>query len=154
MSKKALELIIDNLDTVFRGDAWHGPSVMEIVNSLPLEKVTQKQQFSSETIAQHVFHLMAWRKFALEKLNDNIHYSLETEEDNWGKAEDTKAENFQVLVENLKKSHNDLIYRLESYDDELLERKVPGEYYNFYKLLNGIIQHDTYHLGMIWVLWQ
>ena len=98
MSKKALELIIDNLDTVFRGDAWHGPSVMEIINSLPLEKVTQKQQFSSETIAQHVFHLMAWRKFALEKLNDNIHYSLETEEDNWGNAEDTKAENFQILV--------------------------------------------------------
>ena len=27
---RALELIIDNLDTVFRGDAWHGPSVMEI----------------------------------------------------------------------------------------------------------------------------
>ena len=154
MSKKALELIIDNLDTVFRGDAWHGPSVMEIVNSLPLEKVTQKQQFSSETIAQHVFHLMAWRKFALEKLNDNIHYSLETEEDKWGKAEDTKAENFQILVENLKKSHNELIDRLESYDDDLLERNVPGEYYNFYKLLNGIIQHDTYHLGMIWVLWQ
>ncbi|MBK9510359.1 MAG: DinB family protein [Cytophagaceae bacterium] len=154
MSKKALELIIDNLDTVFRGDAWHGPSVMEIINSLPLEKVTQKQQFSSETIAQHVFHLMAWRKFALEKLNDNIHYSLETEEDNWGNAEDIKAENFQILVENLKKSHNALIDSLESYDDELLERNVPGEYYNFYKLLNGIIQHDTYHLGMIWVLWQ
>ena len=154
MSKKALELIIDNLDTVFRGDAWHGPSVMEIINSLPLEKVTQKQQFSSETIAQHVFHLMAWRKFALEKLNDNIHYSLETEEDNWGNAEDIKAENFQILVENLKKSHNALIDSLESFDDELLERNVPGEYYNFYKLLNGIIQHDTYHLGMIWVLWQ
>ncbi|MBK6978627.1 MAG: DinB family protein [Cytophagaceae bacterium] len=127
---------------------------MEIINSLPLEKVTQKQQFSSETIAQHVFHLMAWRKFALEKLNDNIHYSLETEEDNWGNAEDIKAENFQILVENLKKSHNALIDSLESYDDELLERNVPGEYYNFYKLLNGIIQHDTYHLGMIWVLWQ
>ena len=54
---RALELIIDNLDTVFRGDAWHGPSVMEIINSLPLEKVSEVHNFSSQTIAQHIFHL-------------------------------------------------------------------------------------------------
>ena len=151
---RALELIIDNLDTVFRGDAWHGPSVMEIINSLPLEKVSEVHNFSSQTIAQHIFHLAAWRKFALEKLNDNIHYSLETEEDNWGSAEVTKPENFTSLINYLKSQHFALIKELEKYDDDILTKNVPGEYYNFYKLLNGIIQHDTYHLGMIWVLWQ
>lgn len=149
-----LEKIIDNIDTVFRGDAWHGPSVLEIVNSLPLEKVGEHQHFSSQTIAQHIFHLKAYRKFAIEKLNDNIHFNLETDEDNWGTAQDTAPENFQALVENLKKTHFELIELLEKKDDELLSRNVPGEYYNFYKLLNGLIQHDTYHLGMIWVLWQ
>ncbi|MCP9769863.1 DinB family protein [Lacihabitans sp. LS3-19] len=151
---KALELIIDNLDTVFRGDAWHGPSVMEIINSLPLEKVDEVHNFSSQTIAQHIFHLAAWRKFAIEKLNDNIHYSLETDEDNWGSAEVTAPQNFSSLIDYLKNQHFELIKELEKYDDDLLTQNVPGEYYNFYKLLNGIIQHDTYHLGMIWVLWQ
>ena len=151
---KALELIIDNLDTVFRGDAWHGPSVMEIINSLPLEKVDEVHNFSSQTIAQHIFHLAAWRKFAIEKLHDNIHYSLETDEDNWGSADVTAPQNFNSLIEYLKNQHFELIKELEKYDDDLLTQNVPGEYYNFYKLLNGIIQHDTYHLGMIWVLWQ
>ena len=151
---KALKLIIDNLDTVFRGDAWHGPSVMEIINSLPLEKVDEVHNFSSQTIAQHIFHLAAWRKFAIEKLHDNIHYSLETDEDNWGSAEVTAPQNFNSLIEYLKNQHFELIKELEKYDDDLLTQNVPGEYYNFYKLLNGIIQHDTYHLGMIWVLWQ
>ncbi len=154
MQAKQLERIIDNLDTVFRGDAWHGPSVMEMINSLPADKVAQKQNFSSQTISQHIFHLLAWRKFTLEKLADNIHYSLETDEDNWGTADDIKPENFKNLVESLKASHLQLIHKLETFDDELLEKSVPGEYYTFYKLLNGLIQHDTYHLGMVWVLWQ
>jgi uncharacterized damage-inducible protein DinB len=154
MNKKVLDKIIDNLDTVFRGDAWHGPSLMEIINSLPLEKATEKHSFSTNTITQHIFHLTAWRLFVIEKLNDNIHYSLETEADNWGKPEDVGIESFNVLVSKLKKSHIDLLEKLEGYDDDILEKDVPGEYYNYYKLLNGLIQHDTYHLGMIWVLWQ
>lgn len=151
---KILEKIIDNLDTVFRGDSWHGPSIMEIINSLPIEKVVQKKEFSNQTIPQHIFHLMAWRKFVLEKLNDNIHYSLETEEDNWGNENDINPKNFSVLIEKLKSSHFDLINTLEKQDDDILEKYVPGEHYNYYKLLNGLIQHDTYHLGMIWVLWE
>lgn len=151
---KILEKIIDNLDTVFRGDAWHGPSIMEIINSLPIEKVVQKKEFSNQTIPQHIFHLMAWRKFVLEKLNDNIHYSLETEEDNWGNENDINSKNFSVLIEKLKSSHFDLINALEKQDDDILEKYVPGEHYSYYKLLNGLIQHDTYHLRMIWVLWE
>ncbi len=154
MQAKQLERIIDNIDTVFRGDAWHGPSVMEMINSLPAEKVAQKQNFSSQTISQHIFHLLAYRNFTYEKLCDNIHFSLDTDTDNWGTDEDIQPENFKNLVENLKKSHQKLIAKLEDFDDDLLDKSVPGEYYTFYKLLNGLIQHDTYHLGMIWVLWQ
>ena len=102
----------------------------------------------------YIFHLAAWRKFAIEKLHDNIHYSLETDEDNWGSGKVTAPQNFNSLIEYLKNQHFELIKELEKYDDDLLTQNVPGEYYNFYKLLNGIIQHDTYHLGMIWVLWQ
>ena len=66
----------------------------------------------------------------------------------------TNPDNFNELIEYLKKQHFALIAELEKYDDDILQKNVPGEYYNFYKLLNGLIQHDTYHLGMIWVLWQ
>jgi uncharacterized damage-inducible protein DinB len=151
---KVLEKIIDNIDTVFRGDAWHGPSVMEILNSLPADKAAQKHNYSKQTINQHIFHLTAWRKFILKKLEDNIHYSLESEEDNWGTEEEIQSENFYKLIQDLKNTHAVLIENLEKYDDDLLEKAVPGEYYNYYKLLNGLIQHDTYHLGMIWVLWE
>ena len=152
MPETMLSKIIDNIDTVFRGDAWHGPSVMEIINSLPESKVQEIQPFSRQSIAQHIFHLTAYRRFVLEKLNDNIHFHLETDEENWGTAEE--LHDTARLKKNLVEAHQQLLQKLETFDDLLLERYVPGEYYDFYKLLNGLIQHDTYHLGMIWVLWQ
>lgn len=152
MAESTLFRIIDNIDTVFRGDAWHGPAVMEIINSMPEAKVHERQAFSKQSIGQHIFHLTAYRRYVLEKLNDNIHFSLETDEENWGTEDQLK--DAQTLKKNLIDSHNALLSRLEEFDDDLLSRNVPGEYYNFYKLLNGLTQHDTYHLGMIWVLWQ
>lgn len=154
MSNRELERIIENIDTVFRGDAWHGPSVMEIINSLPLEIVDTKQGFSKRTIAQLIFHMVAWRKFIIEKLNDNIEFSLKSEEENWGTPAETSKENWKSLVADLQKTHTQLIELLEAKDDSLLERRVAGEFYDFYKLLTGLMQHDTYHLGMIWVLWE
>jgi uncharacterized damage-inducible protein DinB len=154
MSNKELERIIENIDTVFRGDAWHGPSVMEIINSLPIDTVDTKQGFSKRTIAQLIFHMVAWRKFIIEKLADNIEFALKTEEENWGTAAETSKENWKNLVADLQQTHKQLIELLETKDDSLLDKRVAGEFYDFYKVLTGLIQHDTYHLGMIWVLWE
>jgi uncharacterized damage-inducible protein DinB len=151
---KELERIIDNLETVYRGDAWHGPSVTEIMNSLRPELVDQKHGFSKHTIAQLIFHLIAWRRFIIEKLKDNIHYSLENEEDNWGGEWITSCENWGELKQLFQETQNELVDLLYQQSDDLLDRRVPGEDYDFYKLLTGMIQHDTYHLGMIWVLWE
>lgn len=152
MVDTSLSRIIDNIDTVFRGDAWHGPSVMEIINSMPESKVRESPSLSKQSIAQNIFHLTAYRRFVLEKLEDNIHFRLETDEENWGTPE--QLSDPHKLKKDLLDTHAALIQKLESFDDSLLSRNVPGEYYDFYKLLNGLIQHDTYHLGMIWVLWQ
>lgn len=152
MAESTLSRIIDNIDTVFRGDAWHGPSVMEIINSLPESKLNETQSFSKQSIVQNIFHLTAYRRYVLEKLKDNIHFALETDEQNWGTPEELA--NPHQLKKNLVDLHNQLIQKLEQLDDDILDKNVPGEYYNFYTLLNGLIQHDTYHLGMIWVLWQ
>lgn len=152
MAESVLSRISDNIDTVFRGDAWHGPSVMEIINSLPESKILEVQPFSKRSIAEHVYHLIAYRRFVLEKLNDNIHFQLQTDNENWGT--DAELKDAAGLKRELINSHNLVLEKLENFDDSLLDRDVPGEYYNFYKLLNGLTQHDTYHLGMIWVLWQ
>ncbi len=154
MNRKELDKIVDNLDIVFRGDAWHGPSVMEFINSMPLNVVDVRKEYSKYTICQIIFHLGVWRKFVLEKLNGNIRFDVVSEEENYGTEEQIAKANWPNLVEQLKANQEELLEKLEDFDDELLVKLVPGQDYNYYKLLTGLIQHDTYHLGMIWVLWE
>lgn len=154
MNRNELDRIIDNFDVVFRGDAWHGPSVMEFINSMSLDVVDIKKEYSKHTICQIVYHLGAWRKFVLEKLDGNLRFDLVTEEDNYGTEEDITKNNWPKLVEQLKVSQEALLSKLDEFDDSLLIKLVPGQDYDYYKLLTGMIQHDTYHLGMIWVLWE
>jgi DinB superfamily len=153
-SKIEIEKIIENIDTIFRGDAWHGPSIMELLRSMPAEKATIKHPLSKYTIAQYVFHLMAWREFVVQKLNNNFHYDLLTDEENWGTIEDVSLENWKNLVIQLQEKQKQLIEQLNQLDDAILNKRVAGLDYDFYKLLTGLAQHDTYHLGMIWVLWE
>jgi uncharacterized damage-inducible protein DinB len=147
-----LEKIIDNLETVFRGDAWHGPSILELLQSMPNDVTSRKFPYSKHSIAELVFHLTAWRKFVIKKIEGDIHYDLVSEEDNYGNQD--VLQDWKVLIENLKLAQSELVEKLESCNDELLVKMVPGQYYDFHKLLTGLIQHDTYHLGMIWVLWE
>ncbi|MBA4853534.1 DinB family protein [Emticicia sp. BO119] len=154
MNRNELEKIVDNLDTVFRGDAWHGPSVMEFINSMPINVVDVKKAYSKHTICQIIYHLGVWRKFVLEKLNGNIRFDLVSDEENYGSEDEITKENWQNLVEQLKNNQRELLSKLDEFDDELLVKLVPGQDYDYYKLLTGLIQHDTYHLGMIWVLWE
>lgn len=154
MNRIELDKIIDNLDTVFRGDAWHGPSVMEFINSMPVNVVDERKDYSKYSICQIIYHLGAWRRFVLEKLNGNIRFDLVSDEENYGTEDEITKANWPNLVEKLKTNQEELISTLENFDDDLLVKLVPGQDYNYYKLLTGLIQHDTYHLGMIWVLWE
>jgi hypothetical protein len=45
--------------------------------------------------------------------------------------------------------HDQMTTLIRGQKDELLQQTVPGRKYNFRKLLNGIVQHDIYHLGQI-----
>jgi uncharacterized damage-inducible protein DinB len=153
MNNKELPKIIENLETVFRGDAWHGPSIMEVLKGISPNLVNQKTTNTKYTIAQNVFHLIAWREFLIQKLNGNFKYELITELENWGNNEDVSVENWPNLIANLQAKQEKIVELLENSDDSLLHKTVPGNDFNFYHLLTGFIQHDTFHLGMIWILW-
>jgi len=49
----------------------------------------------------------------------------------------------------LQETQNELINLLEKQQESLLEKSVSERTYNFRKLLQGLIQHDIYHLGQI-----
>jgi hypothetical protein len=55
----------------------------------------------------------------------------------------------------LRNTHAELIKTVAAFPDSRLQERVPGkkqDYYNFYYLFSGIVQHELYHAGQIALL--
>jgi uncharacterized damage-inducible protein DinB len=60
-------------------------------------------------------------------------------------------------IEQARKVHNELVQAVEAFPDERLAEKVPGkksepDWYDFYYMLHGVVQHELYHAGQIALL--
>jgi uncharacterized damage-inducible protein DinB len=139
------EIIIRQLERAFNGPAWHGPSVIETLNKVN-EDSSQNKFKDSHTLIQLIAHMVAWRKFVIEKLNGNDAYDV-SDEQNFPSLNDLKEEIHQLKFTQLK-----LVKAIENFPEEKLREKVPTREYSFQTMLHGILHHDLYHLGQIALL--
>ena len=66
----------------------------------------------------------------------------------WRKL-DPKAHSWKKGVAQLKKSHSQIISILKKKEDAFLSEMVKLRTFNYRFMLNGLIQHNIYHLGQI-----
>ncbi len=142
---------IRSLSETFEGQPWYGDSVMRKLENVPYVIGYKKCIPESHSVAQIVGHLIAWKKFAAEKLKGNDDYSLETgTEDDWPNTEVHSQEEWEELKRKLVAAQSKIYEVLgNKKNDDFLKEKVSGKDYDFSALLNGIIQHDIYHIGQI-----
>lgn len=141
-----LQSIAHQFQQVFEGDPWYGTSVMETLSSIPEAHVNVL--FQDKSILRLVRHMIAWRTFALNKLEGNAEYDIDEELD-WPSDD---ALSWREVVQTLGKNQQQLLLALEKTPSSKLAEKVPGRNYSFAALLDGLLQHDIYHLGQISLL--
>jgi uncharacterized damage-inducible protein DinB len=139
------EMLIRQLDRVFNGPAWHGPSVVETLNQIT-EAHTLNKFKDSHTLIQLIAHMATWRRFVIERLNGNGAFDV-TEEQNFVTPTDL-LETIQLL----KNTQQELVMAIENFPEERLKDKVDSRNYSFQTMLHGILHHDLYHLGQIGLL--
>lgn len=149
--KKRTNKLIRSLSEIFEGEPWYGQSVMRKLENVP-HKIGYKTCIpESHTVAEIVGHLIAWKTFAIEKLESNEAYDIDIDsERDWPKVEVNSADEWEALKAKLVAAQS-RIYELlnEQTDDSYLDEKVKGKDYDFEYLIRGIIQHDIYHIGQI-----
>ncbi len=57
----AIENILDQLDVNFRGDAWHGPSLMRLLADVTAEQAAAKPIQNAHSIRELVLHIKVWK---------------------------------------------------------------------------------------------
>lgn len=144
--------IADQLRRAFDGEAWHGDSLLEI-----LEGVTAAQAARpiahAHTIWELVLHIAAWDGAVLRRLG-GVAVTL-SDEENFPLFTDTSDAAWRKTRAEMRRVHEELAETVASLADLRLDEIVPGKKgarYTFYSMLHGAVQHELYHAGQIAIL--
>lgn len=142
--------MIISLSETFEGAPWYGDSVMQKLENVPYVIGDKSCIPQSHNVAQIVGHLIAWKNFTLEKLKGNADFDIEVgSKSDWPDIEVNSQRDWEDLKHKLVVSQSKIYEILKEKDDNFLDEKVSGRDYTINYLLNGIIQHDIYHIGQI-----
>jgi uncharacterized damage-inducible protein DinB len=139
--------ILSDFKDLYSGPAWHGPNMVQTLQRF-IDSSPENRCKDSHSAVEILAHITAWRRFTIEKLNGNREYKM-TDEMNFPKV---NLANWEEERANLEVVHFDLIEAITRFPDREWETLVPGKDYSYAKLLSGLLQHDTYHLGQLILL--
>lgn len=143
--------IRDQLTRAFRGQAWHGPSVLELLSDVTAEQAAAHPVAGAHSIWELVLHIRAWERIAIRRIEENIAVEATAEED-WPPVKETTEHAWKNALNTLKLNHEALRGVVASLDEARLQEIIPGAQYSVYFLLHGVIQHGLYHAGQIALL--
>jgi len=147
--QKQIEGLIKRLEIVYQGAPWYGNNILSSLQKLEADQVKTRVAPGKKSIAEILRHIVAWRQFLLEHLKGNDTYSIElNSEIDWPPVADLS---WQELLAELDNSQLEIIAKLKTKEDSWLKEivKVGQHEFNFRFLVEGVIQHDIYHLGQI-----
>ena len=151
MSQTAL--LADQIRRAFEGEAWHGDSLLEIVEGIKAKDAAAHPIQNAHSIWELVLHIAAWDGAVLRRIGGT---AVElSDRENFPPVSDTSEKTWQSAVENMKRVHEQLVKAVAAFPYSRLQEQVPGKkekYYNFYYMFSGIVQHELYHAGQIAIL--
>ncbi|MGH9691279.1 MAG: DinB family protein [Candidatus Acidiferrales bacterium] len=142
--------ILDQMDRAFSGSAWHGPSLMALLEGLSAEDASRHSIPAAHSIWELVQHIGAWNTIVQHRLNGEP-MEVTTEID-WPPIWEASDIAWSRAVENLAASRSRLRRVAEGLRDDQLAEIPAGCRDSRYVMLHGVVQHDLYHAGQIAVL--
>jgi uncharacterized damage-inducible protein DinB len=145
--------LADQIHRAFAGNAWHGDSILELLDGVAAETAAAHPIKGAHSIWELVLHIAAWDDAVLTRTGGA---AVELrDEQNFPPVKDTSEAAWHKAIEHAKRTHEELVRAVAAFPDSRLQEQVPGKterYYNFFYLFSGIVQHELYHAGQIALL--
>jgi uncharacterized damage-inducible protein DinB len=145
--------LADQVRRAFEGEAWHGDSILEILQGVNAAMAAAHPIQNAHSIWELVLHVAAWDAAVLTRTGGTaIQLS---DEQNFPPVKDTSEAAWHKAIEHAKHTHDELVKAVVAFPDSRLQEQVPGKtesYYNFFYMFSGIVQHELYHAGQIALL--
>ena len=146
---KEIQSIILNLENTLDGDPWYGRPVLAMLREIESNIAFKKPTAHSHSLAELLYHMLTWADFTLKRIEKDDSKDLAAFEKNDWRLIDPKVHDWDEGLAAFIATHQQIIALLQSKDDSFLNETVDFRKYDFRYLLNGLIQHNIYHLGQI-----
>jgi uncharacterized damage-inducible protein DinB len=142
--------IEDQLNRAFRGEAWHGPCLEDLLRDVSFERAAARPIPNSHGIWEIVLHITVWMDTVRRRLQGEAFEPSAAQD--WPTTRDAGQAAWLTALGNLEGAHERLRGMIAALDAERLDDRVPGKPYSIYFMLQGAIQHNLYHAGQIALL--
>jgi len=143
----------DQIKRAFDGDAWHGDSLLELLQGVDAKTAAAHPIPDAHSIWELVLHIATWDDAAIRRAEGNAFEPSDAE--NFPAVKDASASAWDKALKHARETHARLVKAVAAFPDARLQEQVPGKkerYYNFFYLFSGIVQHELYHAGQIALL--
>lgn len=146
---KEIQIIISSLQNTLDGQPWYGKPAYHLLEEIDEANIYIKPNHNSHSLADLLYHMLTWAEFTQNRIEkEPIPDMAAFEASDW-RLIYPAVHNWKKGLAALKASHNKIIELLQTKNDSFLEEKCDYRKYDFRYLLNGLIQHNIYHLGQI-----
>lgn len=144
------ERIADQFRRAHEGEAWHGPSLKELLQDVNAGEALARPVAGVHSIFELVLHIAAWERVARRRLEGEAAQIYNTPED-WPTGE-VSEDAWRAARRTLEEEQAKLRATILRLDDAHLDEPIFKEMSSIYVTLHGVVQHSLYHAGQIAVL--
>lgn len=146
-----IERLVDQLRRSAEGDAWHGPSVREVLEGVTVEDASAHPIPGAHSIRELVLHMAAGNRLVLRRI-DGDGRQLTPEED-WPAPPEATADVWRQEVASLLALNQQVREAVAAFPATRLDEPlVDHPPYSAFTQFIGLTQHDLYHAGQIVLL--
>lgn len=147
---KELQRIIKLTEDGFDGNPWIDINLFTTLKTLSAQQAATKITPDINSIWEIVNHLISWRSNVLQRLQGK---QLKTPPNNYfSTVKNPSAEAWERKLMELESSQKDVIQFLKKFKETEFDFIYTPNQLSYYEHIQGLIQHDVYHLGQIVLL--
>ncbi|MGZ8544120.1 MAG: DinB family protein [Flavisolibacter sp.] len=144
-----MQTIIKQINEAWDGEPWFGRSIKELLFEIEEHLVFEKPS-GQHSILELLWHMNTWKAFTISRLKEEDGKPVaQFEADDWRVLDHSDRSLWQKGLHEFESLQNELAGLVEKFPEAKLSQTVRGRTYDFRHLLNGIVQHDIYHIGQI-----
>lgn len=146
-------VLLDQLESVYRGKAWHGPTLRGSMHGIKAWEAGGRLTRSGHSIAQIALHCAYWKYSVRRRLQNDKRGSFPWKGSNWFQLPQPLTEVlWKEILHILDEEHNALQLAVESFPENKLGHIPLGSKFSYCQLIQGIAAHDVFHAGQVRLL--